>query len=418
VFRVVSGNFMEMFDFFLFGFYANAIAAAFFPAGDAVASLMMTFMTFGAGFLMRPLGAIILGAYVDRVGRRKGLIVTLALMAAGTLLIACVPGYATIGYAAPLLVLTGRLLQGFSAGVELGGVSVYLAEMAPPGRKGFYVSWQSASQQVAIVVAAALGFGLNLLLAPAQVAEWGWRLPFFVGCMIVPVLFVIRRSLQETEEFKARKHRPELREIFRSMVANWGLIVCGMMLVSMTTVSFYLITVYTPTFGKSVLHLTTSAALLVTLCVGVSNFIWLPMMGALSDRVGRRPLLICCTVLAILTAWPALHWLVQAPSFTRMLEVELWLSFLYASYNGAMVVALTEVMPVEVRTVGFSLAYSLATAIFGGFTPAVATGLIEATGDKSAPGWWLTFAAVCGLLATLLLYRRQRTARLAAQPRK
>ena len=408
VFRVVSGNFMEMFDFFLFGFYANAIAAAFFPAGDEVASLMMTFMTFGAGFLMRPLGAIILGAYVDRVGRRKGLIVTLALMAAGTLLIACVPGYATIGYAAPLLVLTGRLLQGFSAGVELGGVSVYLAEMAPPGRKGFYVSWQSASQQVAIVVAAALGFGLNQLLSPTQVGEWGWRLPFFVGCMIVPVLFMIRRSLQETEEFKARKHRPELRDIFRSMLTNWGLIVCGMMLVSMTTVSFYLITVYTPTFGKSVLHLTTSAALLVTLCVGVSNFIWLPVMGALSDRVGRRPLLIGCTVLAICTAWPALHWLVQAPSFTRMLEVELWLSFLYASYNGAMVVALTEVMPVEVRTVGFSLAYSLATAIFGGFTPAVATGLIEATGDKSAPGWWLTFAAVCGLLATLMLYRRQR----------
>jgi len=415
VFRVVSGNFMEMFDFFLFGFYANAIAAAFVPAGDEVASLMMTFMTFGAGFLMRPLGAIILGAYVDRVGRRKGLIVTLALMAAGTLLIACVPGYATIGYAAPLLVLTGRLLQGFSAGVELGGVSVYLAEMAPPGRKGFYVSWQSASQQVAIVVAAALGFGLNRLLSPTQVGEWGWRLPFFVGCMIVPVLFMIRRSLQETEEFRARKHRPELRDIFRSMVANWGLVVCGMMLVSMTTVSFYLITVYTPTFGKSVLHLTTGAALLVTLCVGVSNFIWLPVMGALSDRVGRRPLLIGCTVLAILTAWPALHWLVQAPSFSRMLEVELWLSFLYASYNGAMVVALTEVMPVEVRTVGFSLAYSLATAVFGGFTPAVATGLIEATGDKSAPGWWLTFAAVCGLLATLMLYRRQRSSRLATQ---
>ncbi|MET0268448.1 MAG: MFS transporter [Duganella sp.] len=407
VFSVVSGNFMEMFDFFLFGFYANAIAAAFFPTDNEVASLMMTFMTFGAGFLMRPLGAVILGAYVDRVGRRKGLIVTLALMAAGTLLIACVPGYATIGYLAPLLVLTGRLLQGFSAGVELGGVSVYLAEMATPGRKGFYVSWQSASQQVAVVVAAALGFGLNQWLSPTQVGEWGWRLPFFVGCMIVPVLFVIRRSLQETEEFKARKHRPSTGEIFRSMIANWGLVVCGMMLVSMTTVSFYLITVYTPTFGKSVLHLSTSAALVVTLCVGISNFIWLPVMGSLSDRLGRRPLLIACTVLAIFTAYPALHWLVQAPSFVRMLEVELWLSFLYASYNGAMVVALTEVMPVEVRTVGFSLAYSLATAIFGGFTPAIATGLIEATGDKSAPGWWLTFAAVCGLAATLLLYRRQ-----------
>lgn len=156
VLRVTSGNFMEMFDFFLFGFYATAISKAFFPAGDEVASLMMTFMTFGAGFLMRPLGAIILGAYVDHVGRRQGLIVTLGLMALGTVLIACVPGYASIGYLAPALVLVGRLLQGFSAGAELGGVSVYLAEMATPGNKGFYVSWQSASQQVAIIVAAAL----------------------------------------------------------------------------------------------------------------------------------------------------------------------------------------------------------------------------------------------------------------------
>ncbi len=407
VLRVVSGNFMEMFDFFLFGFYANAIAAAFFPAGDELASLMLTFMTFGAGFLMRPLGAIFLGAYVDRVGRRKGLIVTLALMAMGTLLIACVPGYATIGYLAPALVLTGRLLQGFSAGVELGGVSVYLSEMASPGHKGFYVSWQSASQQVAVVVAAALGFTLHEVMAPAEISAWGWRIPFFIGCLIVPVLFFLRRSLQETEAFKTRTRRPELHEIFRSMVSNWGLVVSGMMLVSMTTVSFYLITVYTPTFGKSVLHLSSTDALVVTALIGISNFIWLPLMGALSDRIGRQPLLVCFTVLTILTAYPALHWLVQAPSFDRMLGVELWLSFLYASYNGAMVVALTEVMPVDVRTVGFSLAYSLATALFGGFTPAIATGLIEYSGDKAAPGWWMTLAAVCGLFATLLLYRRQ-----------
>jgi MHS family citrate/tricarballylate:H+ symporter-like MFS transporter len=407
VLRVVSGNFMEMFDFFLFGFYANAIAAAFFPAGDELASLMLTFMTFGAGFLMRPLGAIFLGAYVDRVGRRKGLIVTLALMAMGTLLIACVPDYATIGYLAPALVLTGRLLQGFSAGVELGGVSVYLSEMATPGHKGFYVSWQSASQQVAVVVAAALGFMLHEVMAPAEINAWGWRIPFFIGCLIVPVLFFLRRSLQETEAFKARTRRPELHEIFRSMVSNWGLVVSGMMLVSMTTVSFYLITVYTPTFGKSVLHLSSTDALVVTALIGISNFIWLPLMGALSDRIGRQPLLVCFTVLTILTAYPALHWLVQAPSFDRMLGVELWLSFLYASYNGAMVVALTEVMPVDVRTVGFSLAYSLATALFGGFTPAIATGLIEYSGDKAAPGWWMTLAAVCGLFATLLLYRRQ-----------
>jgi MHS family citrate/tricarballylate:H+ symporter-like MFS transporter len=407
VLRVTSGNFMEMFDFFLFGFYANHIAQTFFPSGDEFASLMLTFMTFGAGFLMRPLGAIFLGAYVDRVGRRQGLIMTLMLMALGTVLIAFVPGFATIGYLAPFLVLTGRLLQGFSAGVELGGVSVYLSEMATPGRKGFYVSWQSASQQVAIIVAAALGYWLNTYLTPAEVSAWGWRIPFFVGCMIVPVLYMIRRSLQETEEFLARKHRPDAREIFRSMLANWRLVIAGMMLVAMTTVSFYLITVYTPTFGKSVLKLSTTDALVVTLCVGVSNFIWLPIMGALSDKIGRRPLLLLFTVLTILTSYPALAWLVSDPGFGKMLTVELWLSFLYASYNGAMVVALTEVMPVSVRTAGFSLAYSLATAIFGGFTPAIATGLIQITGDKAAPGLWMTFAAVCGLVATLVLYRRK-----------
>ena len=146
VLRVTSGNFLEQFDFFLFGFYATYISKVFFPAQSEFASLMLTFSAFGAGFLMRPLGAIILGAYIDKVGRRKGLILTLAIMASGTILIAFVPGYATIGLAAPLLVLIGRLLQGFSAGAELGGVSVYLSEMATPGHKGFYTSWQSAHQ--------------------------------------------------------------------------------------------------------------------------------------------------------------------------------------------------------------------------------------------------------------------------------
>ncbi|MDY7580048.1 MFS transporter [Herbaspirillum sp. RTI4] len=406
VLKVTSGNFMEMFDFFLFGFYASYISKTFFPSGDEFASLMLTFMTFGAGFLMRPLGAIFLGAYVDRVGRRQGLIVTLALMALGTVLIAFVPGFDSIGYAAPLLVLIGRLLQGFSAGVELGGVSVYLSEIATPGHKGFYVSWQSGSQQVAIIFAAALGYALNIWMAPAEISAWGWRIPFIIGCLIVPVLFVIRRSLEETPEFLQRKHKPNAKEIFSSMLKNWRLVIAGVMLVAMTTVSFYLITVYTPTFGKNVLKLTTVDALIVTLCVGVSNFIWLPIMGALSDRIGRRPILLTFCILTVLTAYPALSWLVANPSFERMLGVELWLSFLYASYNGAMVVALTEVMPVSVRTAGFALAYSLATAIFGGFTPAIATFLIQYTGDKAAPGLWMSFAAICGLIATLVLYRK------------
>jgi metabolite-proton symporter len=405
IFRVVSGNFLEMYDFMVYGYYAKAIADTFFPAGNEFLSLMLSLVTFGAGFLMRPLGAIFLGAYIDRHGRRVGLIVTLALMACGTLLIALVPGYATIGLAAPLLVLIGRLLQGFSAGVELGGVSVYLAEIATPGKKGFFVSWQSASQQVAVMFAALLGVVMSILLPPSEMSAWGWRVPFLVGCLIVPFLFIIRRSLQETEEFQKRKHRPDLRAVFRSMGQNWRLVGAGTLLVVMTTVSFYLITANTPTFGKSVLHLSDMDSLIVTLCVGASNFFWLPVMGAVSDRVGRRPLLILFTALMLVTAYPAMQWLVGAPSFARMLTVLLWLSFLYGSYNGAMVVTLTEIMPPEVRTTGFSLAYSLATAIFGGFTPAIATWLIHATGNKAMPGVWVSFAALCGLVATLAIVK-------------
>lgn len=406
VVRLTSGNFLEMFDFFLFGFYATSISRAFFPAGSEFSSLMWTFGVFGLGFLMRPLGAIFLGTYVDRVGRRRGLVVTLSIMAAGTTLIAVVPGYATIGIAAPLLVVVGRLLQGFSAGVELGSVSVYLSEMAPPGRKGFYVSWQSASQQLTVVVAAALGYALDTRLAPADIAAWGWRIPFFVGCLIVPIIFVIRRSLRETDAFIARSHRLDLRDTLRSLRAHWLVVLAGMLLVVMTTVSFYLITIYTPSFGKTVLKLPAGDNFIVTFCIGLSNFVWLPVMGALSDRIGRRPLLVTFTVLTILTSYAALSWLVAAPSLGHTLLVELWLSLLYGGYNGAMIVALTEVMPDHVRTAGFSLAYSLATALFGGFTPAVSTWLIAATGDRAAPGLWMTFAAVCGLTGTWILYRR------------
>jgi len=409
VLRVTSGNFLEMFDFFLFGFYATYISRAFFPVGSEFASLMLTFMTFGAGFLMRPLGAVFLGAYVDKIGRRTGLIVTLGIMACGTILIAFVPAYATIGLLAPFLVLVGRLLQGFSAGVELGGVSVYLSEMATPGNKGFYVSWQSGSQQVAIMVAAAIGYGLNQALSPDEMSAWGWRVPFFIGCMIVPFLFYIRRSLEETEEFLKRKHHPTMPEVFASLAKNWPIMVLGMLLVVMTTVSFYTITVYTPTFGKSVLKLSDTQSLVVTFCVGLSNFIWLPVMGALSDRVGRKPLLLIFSALTLVTAYPALSWLVANASFVNMLLVLLWLSFLYGSYNGAMVVALTEVVPVDVRTAGFSLAYSLATALFGGFTPLVSTWLIEVTGNRAAPAFWLAFAGACGLTATLLIYRERAT---------
>jgi MFS transporter, MHS family, citrate/tricarballylate:H+ symporter len=415
VLRVTSGNFLEMYDFFLFGIYARQIADAFFPNDDPYASLMATFLSFAAGFAMRPIGALVLGPYIDRIGRRKGLILTLSIMACGTILIAFVPGYATIGVLAPLLVVLGRLLQGFSAGVELGGVSVYLSEMATPGNKGFYVSWQSASQQVAVVVAALLGFAIAKMMSPEAAAGWGWRIPFFIGCGLVPFLYMIRRSLRETEEFAARKVHPTTAQIFATLAANWPLVLGGVAMVVMTTVSFYLITVYTPTFGRRVLNLSESDALLVTMAIAASNFIWLPISGALSDRIGRKPILIAFSILALLTAYPALAWLVKAPTFGDMLAVELWLSFIYACYNGAMVVALTEVIPASVRTSGFSLAYSLATTL-GGSSLFISTWLIERTGDKAAPGLWMSFAALCGLVATLALYRGPAGGRQYAAP--
>lgn len=403
VIRVSSGNFLEMYDFIVFGYYARAIGRTFFPVENPYASLMLSLMTFGAGFLMRPVGAVVLGAYIDRHGRRAGLLLTLGLMSAGTLTIACLPGYATIGLLAPLLILLSRLLQGFSAGVELGGVSVYLAEIATPGNKGFYVSWQSASQQVAVMVTALLGVILSELLPPPTMDRWGWRIPFLVGCLIIPLLFLLRRSLEETEAFQARKHHPTISQIISTMAANWTIVLAGVMLVAMTTVSFYLITAYTPTFGQSELHLTSVASLIVTLCVGLSNFIWLPVMGSVSDRFGRKRLLIIFTVLALLTAYPAVLWLTAQPSFVRLLLVELWLSFVYASYNGAMVVTLTEIMPVDVRTTGFSLAYSLATAFLGGFTPAICTYLIHTTGNRAMPAVWMSLAALLGLIAALII---------------
>src|ERR1700720_1621254 len=213
ILRATSGNFLEQFDFFLFGFYAQDIAKAFFPAQNDTAALLNAYGVFWLGALMRPVGAIVLGAYIDRIGRRQGLIVTLALMALGTVVIAFCPSYASIGIAATIIVLIGRLIQGFSAGVELGGVSVYLSEIATPGNKGFYTSFQSSSQQVAIFVAAIIGYALNVLLSPQQIGDWGWRIPFFIGCLIVPFIFVIRRSLEETPEFLAQKKHPTTAQI-------------------------------------------------------------------------------------------------------------------------------------------------------------------------------------------------------------
>jgi MHS family citrate/tricarballylate:H+ symporter-like MFS transporter len=409
ILRATSGNFLEQFDFFLFGFYASAIAKAFFPSENETAALLNAFGVFWLGALMRPVGAIVLGSYIDRIGRRQGLIVTLAIMALGTVVIAFCPKYATIGVAAPIIVLIGRLLQGFSAGVELGGVSVYLSEIATPGNRGFYTSFQSSSQQVAIFVAAILGYILSEAMPAATVADWGWRIPFFVGCLIIPFIFLLRRTLEETPEFLAMKKHPTASEVFASAIANWRIVVLGMMIAVLTTTTFYFVTVYTPTFGKAVLKLTSQEALIVTLLVAVTNFIWNPVGGALSDRIGRKPVLLTIAGLSFLTAYPALHWLVAEPTFGKLLAVELMFSFYFGVYSGTMLGCLVEIVPAHVRTTCFSMAFALAAALFGTFTPFASTWLIDHTGDKASPGYWLMCAATLGIIAALTVYRAGRT---------
>jgi len=412
VLRATGGNFLEMFDFFLFGIYAAPIGKAFFATGSEFTDTMIAFVVFWVGALMRPLGAIYLGAYVDSVGRRKGLIVTLSIMAVGTVIIAITPGYATIGVIAPIIVVAGRLLQGFSAGVELGGVSVYLAEIAKPGTKGFVTSFQSASQQVAVFVAALIGYSINSALAPEAIEAWGWRIPFFVGCLIVPLIFFLRRSLQESPEFLAKERHPTATEVYRAVAINWPVVVQGMLMVMLTTVMFYFITVYTPDFGKT-LKLSATDALLVTLLVALTNFIWLPVGGALSDRLGREAVLLATSAVILATAYPALRWLSAAPDFQKLLTVEMLFSCCFGLYNGAMVAALTEVVPAHVRASCFALAYSLATALFGTATPLVSKMLISRLGE-AAPALWLMLAAACSIAAVLMIYRRAAPAPAAA----
>jgi MFS transporter, MHS family, citrate/tricarballylate:H+ symporter len=331
ILRATSGNFLEQFDFFLFGFYAQDIAKAFFPAQNETAALLNAYGVFWLGALMRPVGAIVLGAYIDRIGRRQGLIVTLALMALGTVVIAFCPPYASIGIAATVIVLIGRLIQGFSAGVELGGVSVYLSEIATPGNRGFYTSFQSSSQQVAILVAAVIGFLLREAMpADTFLDSLGgiakWRIPFFIGCIIIPVIFFLRRSLEETPAFLAMKKHPTASEVFASAIANWRIVILGMMIAVLTTTTFYFITVYAPGFGKQ-LNLSPTGTLLITLLVAITNFIWNPVGGAISDRIGRKPVLLTIAGLSLLTAYPALSWLAAGPTLGKLLAVQMMFSF-------------------------------------------------------------------------------------------
>ncbi|MBV8628426.1 MAG: MFS transporter [Paraburkholderia sp.] len=396
------GNALEWFDLVVYGFFAVTISKVFFPAGNDTVSLLFTLGTFGVSFFMRPLGAVVLGAYADRAGRKAALTLSILLMMAGTLIIATLPTYQTFGVAAPLILVAARLMQGFSAGGEFGSATAYLAEHVP-GRRGFFASWQIASQGLTTLLAAVFGVVLTGQLTPEQMTSWGWRVPFLFGLLIGPVAWYIRTKLDETPEFLAAEATTTpVRDTFASQKVR---LLIAMGIVVLGTVSTYLV-LFMPTYGVKQLGLPPSVSFAAILMVGVIQLVFAPVVGHLSDRHGRTGIMMTSAVLLLVLIYPAFVWLVAHPTFGNLIAMQIVFGFLMTGYFGALPGFLSEIFPVQTRTTGMSLAYNIAATIFGGFGPFIIAWLISASGMKTAPSFYVMFAAVISLIALLAARRK------------
>jgi MHS family proline/betaine transporter-like MFS transporter len=391
------GNALEWFDLVVYGFFAVTIAKLFFPAGNDTVSLLLTLGTFGVSFFMRPLGAVVLGVYADRAGRKAALTLSILLMMAGTLLIAVMPTYASIGVLAPVGIVLARMIQGFSAGGEFGSATAFLAEHGAH-RRGFFSSWQASSQGLTTLLAAIFGAVLTSALTPEQMLSWGWRVPFFFGLLIGPVAFYIRRHIDETPEFLAAQttQRP-LADTFTHQKERLALAI-GAVVVG--TVATYLI-LYMPTYAVKQLGIPASAAFSATIATGITQMIGAPIFGHWSDRIGRTGIMIGAATLFLLLAYPAFAVLAAHPRFGVLIGMQLFLGTIVSAYFGALPALLTELFPTQTRTTGMSLGYNIAATVFGGFAPFIVTWLIGATGSALAPSFYLTAAAAASIVALL-----------------
>ena len=300
----VIGNALEWYDFIIFGFLTVVIARLFFPAESQYASLLLTTATFGVGFFMRPVGGILLGIYADRKGRKTALLLIIVLMTAAIAMIGFAPTYAAIGVAAPLIIVLARLLQGFATGGEFASATSFLIESAPAHRRGFYGSWQMVGQGLAVLVGALLGALLTRSLAAETLDSWGWRVPFLLGLVIGPVGLFIRRHLQETEAFLEARGAATVRQSFGTMLATHlkEVLVC-MGIITSGTVSFYVILLYMPTFARTQLHLPLDQAFVAQSISLACMIVLTPVSGALSDRIGRKPIIIAALTLYFVFLW-------------------------------------------------------------------------------------------------------------------
>ncbi|MFZ3235803.1 MAG: MFS transporter [Stellaceae bacterium] len=397
------GNAIEWFDFLVYGYFAVTIAKVFFPTGNETASLLLTLGTFGAAYLVRPIGAIVIGAYTDRAGRRAGLTLSIMLMVVGTTMTAVMPGYATIGLAAPILIFAARLIQGFSVGGEFGSAVTFLAEQTT-SRKGFVASWQWASTGITNFLASGFGIILASALSPAQLSGWGWRIPFLFGILVGPAGLYIRRRLDETPEYVEIKPTPTpVRDMLRQHPVEF-LLAMGASAISNS--SAYII-LYIPTYAIKELHLPQTTGFTATLVGAVILGLVSPLAGHLSDKFGRSGLLTGTAWVFLLTTYPVFFLMVAYPSLATAIFAAGWLSLVKAGYSGVLPSQLAELFPTPVRGIGVSLGFAVAVTIFGGFTPFVATSLIAITGNRLSPSFYIMFTAALSIVALAFVRRRR-----------
>lgn len=392
------GNALEWYDLLVYGYFAGPLSRQFFPTHDRTVSLLLTLGTFALSYLARPVGALVLGSYGDRHGRKASLMVSITMMMLGTILIAVMPPYAAIGVLAPIAVFAARLLQGFSAGGEFGSSTAFLTEHAPQ-RSGFMSSWQFSSQGAAVLLASAVGAIVTSTLTSAQIDSWGWRVPFLLGLVIGPIGLYLRRHVDETPEFERERERERdeaspIREVLATQKAR---LLVSIGALALTTSANYMI-LYMPTYAARQLGLPQSYGFIGTLATGAVITVLTPLVGHWSDKVGRFRIMLGAAVLFLLTIYPAFLVMNAHASLLTLLAPMIWIGLLKATYFAPIPGLMANIFPTRTRATGMAFGYNLGTTVFGGFTPVAVASLIALTHDNLAPGIYLMLTAVISLI--------------------
>jgi MHS family proline/betaine transporter-like MFS transporter len=391
---------LEWYDFAVYAFLTAVIGKVMFPAGDPTASLLLSAGTFGVGFLTRPLGALVFGAMGDRRGRKFTLLITFGLMGAATLAIGVIPPYASIGVAAPFLVILARLLQGLATGGAMGGATAMLTEHAPTGRVGYFASWQAAGQAGALLLGALAAATVSATLSPEQLDAWGWRIPFLASVVIVPLGLYIRRRVDDPEAF-VRQERIGSSPLSLLWRTHSAAVARGFGITIIWTVSTYFFFVYVPLYAHTVLQFPMSTTLFSNSLALAFMLVVSPVAGHLSDRFGRYRVMVTAAVAIVVLILPGFDLLLSYPHPAALVTFQVISAVLAALFIGPAPAAIAELFPVGVRSSGVGVAYNFSVTVFGGFAPLIATGLVAHTGNPLSPTWYVLFS--CGLSLVVLL---------------